>query len=119
MMTEYEDFSEWLEKLKNENKPIIVEGESDKEALEKLGIPNVISLSRKNLDEFVEHLNDKEVILLMDYDFQGKKLTKEISKLLEIHHIKYNLDFWKMLPRFKVAHVEGIFTRFNKLKQER
>ena len=118
-MNEFEDLEDWLEKLQTENIPIIVEGESDKKALEKLGVRGVMALSRKPLDSFVEKLKAKEIILLLDYDPEGKKLTKELVKILEHNDIKHNLEYWKKLPKFKLAHIEGIFSRFNKLKNEK
>lgn len=116
---EVEDFEGWLEKLKAETSPIIVEGESDKAALEKLDIRNVIAIARRPLDSFVENLGVEEVILLLDYDSEGKKLTKELIKILEHNNIKHNLDYWKLLPKFKVTHIEGIYSRFNKLKNRK
>ena len=41
---------EWLEKLRNSKKLIIVEGKKDKFTLAKLGIKNVIAISRKPLE---------------------------------------------------------------------
>jgi 5S rRNA maturation endonuclease (ribonuclease M5) len=116
---EVEEFEEWLDELKTETAPVIVEGESDQIALEKLGVKNVSAIARKPLDRFTETISADEVILLLDYDAEGKKLTKELCKIFQRNKIKCNLGYWKMLPRFKLSHVEGIFKRFNKLQNRK
>lgn len=116
-MTELEEFEKWLEGLKEEDKLIIVEGESDKKALEQLGLKKVKSLSRKPLDLFAEKI-EENVVLLLDFDVQGKKLTNELSKLLERRRIKYELKYWRLLPKLKISHIEGIDSRYFRLKNK-
>ena len=115
-MSELEEFENWIETLSEERKMIIVEGESDKKALENMGLIHVIALARQQLDFFVEKLKEKKVILLMDYDIHGKKLTKELVRLLERRRIKYELKYWKLLPKLKIVHIEGLDSRYIRLK---
>ncbi|MFH1332196.1 MAG: toprim domain-containing protein [archaeon] len=109
--------NDWLEKIKSSKKWIIVEGEKDKKALRKLGVKNVISISRKPLFEFIEEisLKHKEVIILTDLDREGKQLYHRLKQGLQKNGVRIDNQFRESL--FKETHlsqIEGIFHYFSK-----
>ena len=70
------EFLEQIEKIKQNNTLVIVEGKKDSKALESFGIKNIIQLNKKPLFVIIEEIYDKnkECIILTDLDKQGKKL---------------------------------------------
>lgn len=108
---------EWLEKLRNSRKLIIVEGKKDKAALEKLGVRNVVAISRRPLYAFMEGIDEKEVIILTDLDRTGKKLYSVLKHTLQVKGVKVDRYFREYLFRHsKVTQIEGLF---HYLKKER
>ena len=108
---------DWLKKLKDSEKLIIVEGKKDKAALNKLGIKNVVSISRKPLYVFIEGIKAKEVIILTDLDPTGKKLYSILKHKLQAKGIKVDNYFREYLFRnSKITQIEGLF---NYLKKEK
>lgn len=99
---------EILDKLGRESAPILVEGKKDKRALESFGIRNVHTLSGP-LAEIPKKLNSKKVIILTDYDREGKKLAAELSKFLESEGITPDLRFKAALGKLlRVSEIEAI-----------
>ena len=79
--------SEILEELKNDDRPILVEGVQDEKALELLGVDKerIIRVSSKPMHELAEilaSLGCKSIINLLDYDREGRKKTEEIKKVI-------------------------------------
>ena len=72
----YDEILKMLEKIRDEDKLVIVEGVNDKKSLESFGIKRVKVLSRRALYKVVEEVKDKEVVLLVDLDRAGKKLYR-------------------------------------------
>lgn len=106
---------EWLEKLRSSKKLIIVEGKKDKFALERLGIKNVISISRKPLYSFIDLINAKEVIILTDLDRTGKKLYSVLKHNLQAKGIKIDNYFREYLfKKSKITQIEGLYTYLKK-----
>ena len=104
---------EWLEKLKNSKKLIIVEGKKDKRALENLEIRNVIAISRKPLYLFVETIHAKEVIILTDLDKTGKKIYSTLKHKLQEKGVKVDNYFREYLFKHaKINQIEGLFNYF-------
>lgn len=100
-----------IEKIKTSNTLVIVEGKKDRKALKKLGITNIIELSKKPLFEIVENisLNNKECIILTDLDNEGKQLYGKLNSGLQQHGVKVNNKFRKFLFRnTKLRQIEGI-----------
>jgi len=108
---------EWLEKLRDSKKLIIVEGKKDKAALEKLGITDVVALLRKPLFSFIESINAEEVIILTDLDPEGKKLYNVLKQGLQEKGIKIDTYFREYLfKNSKLAQIEGIYHYLKKEK---
>ncbi|MDD2678344.1 MAG: toprim domain-containing protein [Candidatus Nanoarchaeia archaeon] len=101
---------EFIQEIIRSNKTAIVEGKKDVAKLKKLGISNVISLSRMPLSAFCEEFsqNHDEVILLMDNDAEGKKLYSTLKTEFSRLGVKSNPKYQKNLAKLKVSHVEGL-----------
>ena len=97
-----------LEKFRDMN--LIVEGKRDKEVLESIGFENVFVIGGERLEDFVEKLpNDKEFVILTDFDDEGEKKNKKLMKLLQKSKRKINFRlrvFFKKL--FLVNKVEEV-----------
>ena len=106
-----ETLEEFLTKLNKADKIIIVEGIKDKKTLEKLGIKNIVTLSKKPIFETIEKIDCKEAIILTDFDKEGKKLYGKISKELKRNGIKIDSYFREWLQKnTKLSHIEGLET---------
>ncbi len=105
------EFDQWLEKLKKENKLILVEGIKDKRALESLGLTNIITLRQKPLFQVVEEVaaQAKDVIILTDLDKEGKTLFAKLSKDLQKLGVRVDKKFREFLfKETKLRQIEGI-----------
>jgi 5S rRNA maturation endonuclease (ribonuclease M5) len=84
------DIEELLNLLeKNKDKQVIVEGKKDKKVLCSLNFTNVITIE-KGLYETTEKLSGKEVLILTDFDSEGKHIAKKLNALLQ--HLCYKVD---------------------------
>lgn len=107
-----------LRKLKNSDKIIIVEGKKDRSALIKLGIENIVELSKKPLFEIIEDIADtgKECIILTDLDKKGKQLYGEINSGLQKFGVKVDNRFRNFLYKnTRLRQIEGIVKYMRKL----
>ena len=85
-----QDVEELLKILEeNKDKQVIVEGKRDKKALCSLNFTNVVTIN-KGLYETVEGLKEKEVLLLTDFDSEGKRIAKKLNTLLQ--RLCYKVD---------------------------
>lgn len=108
----------WLEKLRKTNKLIIVEGKKDKEALEKLGVKNIVCLSGP-IYKVIEDISEKtkEVIILTDLDREGKKLYHRLKHNLQKHGVRVDNYFREFLfKETTLTQIEGIFRYFHSEK---
>ncbi len=103
----------------SERAPIVVEGKKDVEALNALGIFDVVSVNAKGgpvgTVEFLEERSVREIIILTDYDRRGEQLHKRLrelaisagiavndtlrKKLHEATHVKYVEDLARILEK--------------------
>jgi len=107
-MKEIQDF---VDELKKSQKLIIVEGKKDKQALEKLGIKNIITLSKKPIFQIIEDISkkNKEVVILTDLDKQGKELFGKLNSGLSYHGVKVDNKFREFLfKETKLRQIEGL-----------
>lgn len=108
-----EEFNILIEKIKDSNILIIVEGKKDKIALEKLGINNIIELNKKPLFQIVEEIADSndECMILTDLDKEGKKIYGKLSSNLQKNGVKVNNKFREFLfNHTKLRQIEGLIT---------
>ncbi len=109
--SELDKFHSWIEHLKNASKTkiILVEGKNDQRALTSFGIKNIIYL-KEPLYKVVESIaeENKECILLMDLDAEGRKLHARILNDLQANGVKVNTRFRKLLFATKIRNIEAI-----------
>ena len=112
------EFDEFINHLKEESKDkiVLVEGKKDKSALERLGIGNIKILD-KPLYKITEELvkAEKEVILLIDLDKEGKLIYHKLIPQLKKFGVKVNEMFRNKLFKTKLRQIEGIDKFFRKM----
>ncbi|EQB65840.1 MAG: Toprim protein [Thermoplasmatales archaeon I-plasma] len=112
-----------LEYLKEKNRsiPIVVEGKNDIRALRRLSFEGeILQLhSRVTIEKFCRNIsiNHKEVILLLDWDSKGKRLTASLIRHLNSYEVKTDLDFWKLCFSMvsQMSNVESLPSVFYRL----
>ena len=81
--------------------PIIVEGRRDEGSLRKLGIEGPILCLKAQGKSFFEFLDgicsNRKVIVLTDFDMEGKKFAKMLVKELSKRRIKADDYIWKQV----------------------
>jgi 5S rRNA maturation endonuclease (ribonuclease M5) len=107
-----------IDKLIESQTLIIVEGKNDKKALKKLGLRNIVTLSTP-LYKVIEIIKDKEIVILTDFDKQGKILYKKIKSDCSQRGIKINdkLRLFLML-KTRLVHIEGLDTYLKNKKEK-
>ena len=99
---------------------IIVEGKRDADALEFLKIPKEFILVKSGLSLFdlvdqIKRKGYKQVIILFDFDSEGKKLYLSLKQELQIYRdIKVNnkirRDFYRLVRSKGVTEIEDIIS---------
>lgn len=108
-MEEVEEIIGLLDKVRERNLLVVVEGLKDRRSLEKLGITNILTL-KKPLYAVVEEIASKaeEVVLLTDLDLEGKKLYRVLSIDLQKHGVKINNALRELLFKSSLRQIEGL-----------
>ncbi|MEM5882782.1 MAG: toprim domain-containing protein [Candidatus Aenigmatarchaeota archaeon] len=90
--------------------PIIVEGIKDEEAIRKLGFQKIVKISGKPLEKVFEEVsNYNSVVILSDFDEEGKKIFAKLRKLFSSHKIKVHTFLRnKIKSTFKIKKIEEI-----------
>ena len=116
-----ERFQRLLEKLGQDEVPILVEGTRDARALERFGITkNVIMLSGQSLHEIASslaHQGIRRAIVLTDVDKKGELLAKNLCQLLLNESIRANMSYRKKLRGFGVVCIEDLSSILAMLKK--
>ncbi len=118
-MKNSDELLEWIEKIKDSDKIVTVEGKEDKKALERLGIINIVQLNKKPLYKVVEGLIEKgkEVIILTDLDKEGKKLYGKLNHDLGRFGVKVDNGFRHFLfKKTKLRQIEGLDSYIARIK---
>ncbi len=107
------DMKQFIEKLKEPGRLMIVEGKKDRAALQKLGIgeESVMELSKKPIYAVIEEAAGKaeNCIILTDLDRKGKELFGKLNDGLQRHGVKVDNSFREFLFRHtKLRQIEGI-----------
>jgi len=106
---EVEELLKLLEE--NKDKQVIVEGKRDKKVLCSLNFTDIITLN-KGIYETVEKLKKREVLILTDYDKEGKKIASKLNIILQ--HLGYKVDkenrrkIGLMLSKLKIKKIEEL-----------
>ena len=116
-----EELNEFIEKLKETNKAIVVEGEKDKKALENLGIKKIITLNKEPLFKIAENISKehRDVIILTDLDKKGKQLYGKLNSNLQRLGLRVDNRFRNfLLKKTKLRQIEGIINYLEKIKNQ-
>lgn len=106
-----EDFHHLIQKTINSNILIIVEGKKDRNALNRMGIKNIIELNKKPLFQIVEEISssNEECIILTDLDKKGKELYGKLNSDLQKRGIRINNKLRQFLfQNTKLRQIEGL-----------
>ena len=117
------DVLEAVEKAKKSKLLVIVEGKKDFLSLKDLGfdIKNIFILKqKKTIQEVIEDIisllkerNQKSCIILTDFDHEGKKLYRNITREVCKNGITINNQLRLALLKNKVSHIEGLRNYIN------
>ena len=119
MFATKEEIEEVIEKIREEEPIIIVEGIKDKKALEAFQIKNIIILNGKDIWNRVEQTveknreetKEKEFLILTDFDKKGKELYGKIARNLDKLGATVNKEYREFFQKkTKLSHVEGLET---------
>ena len=110
---------EWLQKLKESKKHIVVEGIKDKRALINIGIlAQRIHTLKKPLFAASEDIaqQTKDIIILTDIDREGKKLYVNLRGNFARLGVRTDTYFREFLfNNSELSHIEGIDTYFKNM----
>jgi 2,5-diamino-6-(ribosylamino)-4(3H)-pyrimidinone 5'-phosphate reductase len=116
---------ERLEKQSSKGTPLVVEGRNDIRSLHQLGITCKTIAAKTSGKSFldvvgeIERTGKREVILLLDFDRQGKMWANRLARYLERMKITPNLVFWRRLKGLvgrDVKDIEGLASYLETLK---
>ena len=111
MLQKTEEFQDFIDNTITSNILVIVEGKKDRIALQKLGINNIVELSKKPIFQIVEEISNSndECIILTDLDKEGKQLYSKLNSNLQKHGVKINNKFREFLfKNTKLRQIEVI-----------
>ena len=106
-----EKFNKIIEKIKNSNTIVIVEGKKDRAALGSMGISNITELTKKPLYQIVEDIfnSNNECVILTDLDKKGREIYGKLSSDLQKRGIKINNNLRDFLfKNTKLRQIEGL-----------
>ncbi|MEM4267746.1 MAG: hypothetical protein QXK37_02850 [Candidatus Woesearchaeota archaeon] len=115
------DLSEWIERLKESNKLIIVEGKKDRRALEKIGIKGIMTLSGRPIFQVIEDASTitRSAVILTDLDKEGRAIYGRLYSGLQMHGVEIDNVFREWLYRnTTLCHIEGINTYFESCRNK-
>ena len=96
------------------HKQVMVEGKRDAGALCSLGFTNIVEIH--GIYETSERLKDKEVIILSDFDSEGREIAKKLNLVLQ--SLGYEIDresrrkidcLFSQLHIRKIEELRGVF----------
>ena len=107
------DMKQFIEKLKESGKLVIVEGKKDSAALQKLGISEekIMELSKKPIYAVIEEAAEKSenCIILTDLDRKGKELFGKLNDGLQRQGVKVDSSFREFLFKHtNLRQIEGL-----------
>lgn len=106
---EVEELVELLQR--NAEKHTIVEGKHDKKVLCSLGFNDVLAISG-GIYETAEQLKDAEVLVLTDFDAEGKQIAKKLNLFLQHNGAKADMDTRRkvgiLFSKLKITKIEEL-----------
>lgn len=106
-----EELQHFIGEVKDLNTLVVVEGKKDRTALQKVGINNVVTLSKKPLFQIVEDISssNNECIILTDLDKKGKELFGKLNSDLQKNGVRVDNKFRNFLfKNTKLRQIEGL-----------
>ena len=104
-----EDLVEILQE--NKGKTVVVEGKRDKNVLCSLGFEHILTI-RKGIYETAEQLKDNEVLLLTDFDSEGKQIAKKLNLFLQPIGVTVDIDtrrkIGRLFGKLKITKIEEL-----------
>jgi 2,5-diamino-6-(ribosylamino)-4(3H)-pyrimidinone 5'-phosphate reductase len=92
--------------------PVIVEGPNDVKTLRKLGITGPIFCAKSRRLGLVDFLDSiathSEVIVLTDFDKEGRALAWRLRRDLSQMRVRVNIEIWKQLKALARSEMVGI-----------
>jgi 2,5-diamino-6-(ribosylamino)-4(3H)-pyrimidinone 5'-phosphate reductase len=92
--------------------PVIVEGPNDVKTLRKLGITGPIFCAKSRRLGIVDFLDSiatySEVIILTDFDKEGRALAWRLRRDLSQMRVEANVEIWKQLKALARSEIVGI-----------
>ena len=109
------EIEELLETFSSIDEPIIVEGKRDAVVIKELGVKSKIyQISGKKLESVVEEVVKdgwKKVLVLTDFDVEGRKIAAAITRLLVADGV--SVDF---ALRRRIRSMMGSFAKIEEMK---
>lgn len=103
--------------------PIIVEGSKDVRALRLLGVQGPIfcvKSRRLGLFDFLQTVSGhSEIIVLTDFDKEGRALARRLRRDLSQMRIKADIELWKQLKALTRCEIVGIESLKKHLERSR
>jgi len=90
---------------------VIVEGKHDEGALKTLGIPDILPINSKPLITVVEALASRgirEVVILTDFDREGRKLAQQLERMMHMYKIESNNRLRQLVRSFGRTTIEEL-----------
>ena len=91
-----------------QGKTVVVEGRKDVKALKALGIEEVIPLHGRPLIKLIPFLENKEIVILSDFDREGRRIAAKLRKLLQAHKIMLNTRLRKEVMSLRIYRIEDM-----------
>ena len=92
--------------------PLIVEGSNDVRALRQLGIAGPVFCAKSRRLGLVDFLDSvaahSEVLILTDFDKEGRALAWRLRRDLSQMRVKANVEIWKQLKALVRSEIVGI-----------
>lgn len=88
-----------LEELKEDKRVKLVEGRSDKKALEQLGITNIKTMQGSALAD-LPMKTSQDIVLLTDFDRKGNEIAKRIAELFKNEGHDVDLTYREKLRKY-------------------
>ncbi|RLJ09792.1 MAG: hypothetical protein DRP15_02410 [Candidatus Aenigmatarchaeota archaeon] len=109
---ETREFKEVIDELNHCT--VIVEGKNDANALKKLGvnIKNIVKINSRPLAEVVYRISETrkatEVVILTDFDQEGRRIASRLRVLLQRYKIHVNSSLRRSVMRFGRTRIEDL-----------
>jgi len=107
-------FVEYCEKL--EDAVIVVEGKRDNTTLKKLGIRNkIIVKGGRSLDDLVDLVIQSPIIIILtDFDQEGKKLRRQLKREIQLKKGHGTIDsiarqiLYRLCRAYRISEIEDL-----------